>query len=257
MGTFQNSETEKGKQALLVASSGTTRLAPIDDTLDGLLVENYRGLNPPSGMRPERFARLAAFAVGRHPKDLLAHTRRILTHIQLAERDAVIDALIDLQRVLGRQGSSLRNRLLHKARYLLSEQEIAHLASDDDHFGDSTYLRVNGRHNVLGNFAWGSARLVEAVEKAEFQPLVTSDALEESREWLDSGQIDEAREVLENAILLQPERLELHEEILEIFRHTREVDELRSTKRRLQRAGETLPDAWEHLESELEARASA
>jgi Tfp pilus assembly protein PilF len=71
--------------------------------------------------------------------------------------------------------------------------------------------------------------------------------LQEAQEHLEYGQIDEAREVLEAAILKDPQRPELHQDLLEIYRSTRAKEAFQSMRERIDTDSNPAAAAWQAL----------
>jgi hypothetical protein len=80
------------------------------------------------------------------------------------------------------------------------------------------------------------------------------DPLQEAREHLEYGQLEEARQVLESAILAQPLRLDLHRDLLEIYRRSQAREAFLTMQRRLNIQTHPLADAWHAVADFFEQR---
>jgi hypothetical protein len=61
--------------------------------------------------------------------------------------------------------------------------------------------------------------------------------------------VEEARELLEKAVLEEPWRGDLQTELLEIYRYTRDEKNLAAMRTRLEAMDITLPDTWQEQPS--------
>ncbi|MCG6863509.1 MAG: hypothetical protein LJE70_19960 [Chromatiaceae bacterium] len=103
--------------------------------------------------------------------------------------------------------------------------------------------------SILGKGIRGTTRLVERIGTDETSDL---DPLTEARSRLEYGQVDEARRVLEEAVLQYPMRGDLHRELLEIYVHSRDYTHFSAMLEALRSAGSPVPSAWRRLASALE-----
>lgn len=164
----------------------------------------------------ERYAEHLGFYVGRHSLDLLAHVRRILLWAASGNREATYCAVIDLFQVLGAKGVALRRDILERVAPILCSAQIYSLSSR---------LAVTGTLTPLADlpasrFAIGSdSKLVYPAARAEVPPNLRPSPLEEAREYLYYGQVEEALRILEAALPQDPENADLQRELLEIYRH--------------------------------------
>jgi len=181
-------------------------------------------LVPPAGT--ENTGAFLAHQVARSPQDLRAHVQRILLHVRQRNPDETFGALIDLFVVLGAQGQPLRQRMLASAAPILHEDHarILRRTLADTGLGTAHLPRFPVTPaSVLTTGARGSAALVERIAPAE---PTSGDTVEEARSHLEYGQVEEARALLEQAVLNEPRRRELHRELLEIYRSTRNTAHL-------------------------------
>ena len=90
----------------------------------------------------------------------------------------------------------------------------------------------------------GTNRLVIKLDTSE-API--QDPLEEALERLEYGQIDEAQQVLEAAIIKAPGRPELHHDLLEIYKSTNARESFLAMRQRLNTDANPVADAWREL----------
>ena len=71
--------------------------------------------------------------------------------------------------------------------------------------------------------------------------------MELARDYIEYSQLDEAKHVLEMAILEQPERLEIHYELLTLYQSMRDSAGFNQMLIQLTHAGIDLIDEWTQL----------
>lgn len=183
-----------------------------------------------------------SYCVVRNPSDLISHMRRIVLQEKLGDSETLYAALVDLFIALGSKGKALRSRLLRQYRARLSDSQYGALlqglkpgaANDRSLYSDAS---------VLARGITGTCSLVLAIDDP-VAPMDLRDPLEEARDCLEYSQIDEARKVLERAVLEYPDRLEIQTELLELYRAGRDVENFTRIYRELKRSGKALSDAW-------------
>jgi hypothetical protein len=191
------------------------------------------GLSPLKGENHSQWATHLAYISSREPNNLLNHVRRIFIHLKLKQSDPLYGAMVDLFLVLGDKGERLRRSLLQKSRKLLSQEQYDLFLTHLKHGLQPHYPLPASQHSVLGNFFGGEKRLVSAQNDKQQSDTRESDPLELAREELNYGDIAVAQRILEEALLLSPKRLGLHYGLLEIYRHTRSLDDLINMQERL------------------------
>jgi hypothetical protein len=184
-------------------------------------VDGLRAIRPPAvpGLADYLQQRIAA-----EPYHLLHHTQRIALEYQLNHPEALYGALLDLFIVLGARGRALRQRMASSVRARLSPE----------HYGQLSLWLDRGRtldadsapplpFTLFGLGLVDALPLLETVEDAASAPPDERDPLVEARECIEYSQIDQARQILESAVLAQPERADLQCELLELYRAQRDA----------------------------------
>jgi hypothetical protein len=213
-------------------------------------------LSPPLRVDPDQWATHLAHISAREPGNLLNHVRRIYLHLAHKQSAPLYGAMLDLYLALGDKGGRLRQHLLHKAQELLSQKEYDLFLSHHHQGLQSHQPLPASQYSVLGNFFSGEMRLIEE-QKAESEPLNREfDPLELAKEELNYGDITVAQQILEEALLKSPQRLGLHYGLLEIFKHTRSLDDLLAMKERLGDGVAIAQSAWNQMQRTLESRDS-
>ena len=194
-----------------------------------------------------------AQAISRQPMALRLHTERILLHAKSAD-PAILGALCDLFLVLGNRGVQLRRRMLALARPLLSTRDHQRLQQHiregyDEHALTSDLCPGS----VLAQGITGTTTLIV---KESPQAVHTTDPLLEARSQLETGQTELALETLEQALLTDTQRLELHQALLEIHHHLRDRSRLEGFLQRLGTPHNPAEGEWKRLLKQLEAEAT-
>jgi tetratricopeptide (TPR) repeat protein len=188
-------------------------------------------------------------AVSKAPDDLRSHVQRVNLFLDRKDAEGLQGALLDLFIVLGDKGRPLRKRMLTASRMVLSEEQYRIFAQCLDSGIRATDMLPPSRESVLSKGVTGTNRLVSRIPTGK---TAKQDPLEEAQDHLEYGQVEEAMEVLENAILKEPSRPELHPELLEIYRAINARDRFLALRKRLGAYSNQLPDAWQELETYFE-----
>jgi hypothetical protein len=182
------------------------------------------------------------YRIVRSPKDLCNHVRRILLQHDMGDPDALYAALLDLFIVLENKGFALRRRVLEGARSRLSAQQYRTLSACMNSDQVQCDRLPAPPDSMLAKGLIGSRSLVEAADNENES---VRDPLIEAQEYIEYCQVDQARVLLEQAILDQPQRMELHSELLDIYRSTRDRASFLVFWRRLNDVDNPAPDVWE------------
>lgn len=172
------------------------------------------------------------------PRDLLAHVRRIMLAKASQNKDQVATGLSELFDVLGEKGSSLRLRLLDLCVPMLSQREFQALSAGtkDESGGEGAALPLVFRQQLEKKLAASGNK----------------DSLTEAAEYLENGQVDEARALLEGALLEQPDDEATARALLDIYRHSRDRRSLENMRGRLAPVSESMRHLWDDAVAEIE-----
>lgn len=199
-------------------------------------------LNFPEEWRKPLYEHLS-HCIARNPKDLRSHVRRILLEKARNSNQGLFASLIDLFLVLENKGLSLRQRMLHIAQDSLTEEQNDKLeGSLARGLQPTEYPELEWC--ILCQGILGTRSLVLVKETTIDQ---TRDPLVEAREYLEYSQLDNARILLEQAILAAPERIDLHMELLDIFRLTQDNTRCKAMIAKLKGLENPMIDKWEKL----------
>jgi hypothetical protein len=210
-----------------------------------------RHLQVDKGYNPISAWRALSHHIVRYPRDLRAHTQRILLGYNNDDiANFLPGSLQDLFLVLDNNGYPLRKHLLG-----LSEQ---HLTIEEFSFF-SQWVKQNSKNDkthhcwkkgsVLSTGRCGGKGLLRQQEQAEAVTVSAySNVLEEARACLDYGQLDVAQQLLEDEILKFPESKEIEKELLTIYQYSRDKKQFDQLTKKLLEQGVTLSQEWEECQ---------
>ena len=169
----------------------------------------------------ERVSKHLAHKIIRRVADLESHIQRILIYSKFQNSDAAYGALLDLFIALGDKGISIRQRMLDMVAEVIGPARYSQLLGVLERGITSDELLPCTPYSMLGGSFVGASRLVYkcSVDDVDIRP-----PLEEARDLVDSGMIEEGRKLLESSVLLDRGNEALNVELLEIYRHTEDAD---------------------------------
>jgi tetratricopeptide (TPR) repeat protein len=188
------------------------------------------------------------YQIIKFPHDFRSHIQRIYLLIQQQNTTALYGALFDLFLVLGSNGLALRQRMLFNAQSVLTELEFDRLQQTLES-GLTGNTDIPKPTQAVLNKALSNNQLF--IEKVAQQNMTPSNAVEEASSFLEYGQFDQAREILEEAIISTPRQLELHHDLLEIFQTTRDSEQFIVFYERLLESDVALPMLWKEMANEF------
>lgn len=176
------------------------------------------------------------FKVRRNPKNLLAHLRRIYFCHQNRLSSQLYAALLDFLIVLQGKGQAICRRMIAGSRSQLNSQELLTLrkAVNDDH------ARLGNRFSLFTSGLVGKSELVEYRHQSEEQ----HDFLALANDYIEYSQLDQAMEILETGINLSPDRQDLQEALLELYKSTGNEARFQTLHQSLAASGIPLVDGW-------------
>ncbi|MCK5727317.1 MAG: hypothetical protein KAH22_10880 [Thiotrichaceae bacterium] len=185
--------------------------------------------------------RLLSRNISRTPHNLRLHTQRILLCIEANLEKVLLGAFQDLSIALSLSGKRFYFNLLDKAKDSLSAGNYTKLSNLFENT-ETVNCWLNG--SVLSNGICTSKALV-IHHKKEIVQAGYDNNLEEALALIDEGQIDEARIILEQALLDNFDDILIEEELLLIYQSTRDKEALENMTQRLLEAEATPSLAWE------------
>lgn len=176
--------------------------------------------------------------IARSPNDLSAHVMRIQLCLRFKDPARLYGALLDLNIVLGRNGDRLKHRMLQLAKPVLSDKQLDFLFQNISESELLAETATESDYSVLSKGYTGQARFIE-MRKAE--PLVLlRTVVQQANDYLEYGQVQEAKQLLEQYIMREPWYRDLHENLLDIYWATRDLKACQDMYGRL--SDKELPD---------------
>ncbi|BAO45719.1 type IV pilus assembly protein FimV [Thiolapillus brandeum] len=190
----------------------------------------------------EQLASYLCHGITRNPLDLRTHTRLIFLRLKQKDSTALYTALLDLFLALEDKGLSLRQHLLQQCSPRLQPHQRGILAQ-----GLTEGLRSNMPLSDLGHSLLHKG--IESDTPLINKTLSTSkatpaDPLSEAMTCLEYGQLDQALDLLEAAMMAEPGNAMIRTELLSIYTRGRMKDRYRKQTQSMIRAGHSLPSDW-------------
>ncbi|MEQ1601094.1 MAG: tetratricopeptide repeat protein [Methylophilaceae bacterium] len=159
-----------------------------------------------------------AHRIARSPNDLRGHVQRIMLHQHLNQGDALFAALLDLFIALGHWGLALRKRLLQTSANLLNNTQYEFLNSRLDSGISNNEIHPPALRSRLSQGSTGSFNFIirsNNRHQSDLRP-----ALEQALDFLNYGQLDQAQETLEQALIENPTDPAIARELADLYTHT-------------------------------------
>ena len=192
----------------------------------------------------EQNLELLIHRVSRKPRCLVAHVERICYCFEHQFNEQLFGALVDLFIILNRCGQALRRRMIMGSISSLTENQyktlVKHLKSDSPEIDK---LPIS-RYSIFSNGMESTTRMVDIVEDSRE---LAEDPLMLARASIEYSQLENATRILEQAILDQPERMELHNELILLYRATRNENEFNRFYQLLSQKIKNVPSEWNQL----------
>ncbi len=159
-------------------------------------------------------------SVSRNPTDLKMHTHRIFFAIKHQDAEYLPGALHDLFYILKDLGQNLRLRLLKASAPYLNEEDKRYYAKwlKTGEQSGMDYKWVNG--SVLSQGLFDSDKPL--ISKHSDKGSVSLSPLEEARACMEYGQLEVAKQILMSALEIEPENMQLKEELALVTSYTDE-----------------------------------
>lgn len=194
--------------------------------------------------------------IQKHPKNLNAHIQRIFCCYRENLSDPLYAALVDFLIVLNKRGEAISRRMIAGSLSSLTGPQGALLkAAIKGDIKDITLLEGNG-YSV---FCRGLNGTLNLIEKLDDQKSNEHDPLALAQDAIEYSQLEEAMLILERALEEQPQRLELHKFLLELYKSTQSQTRFEAVFVRMQSLGVFMNDidsrkAWDRLKDDFEKK---
>lgn len=196
------------------------------------------------GFTPEQMLENIVFQILRKPSALVVHLQRICFCYQHNLTDNLFGALVDFLIVLDGKGHRLGCRMVKGAKSKLTPQQYAILDNGLKASADEIKWLSGNLYSIFSRGLIGTNVLVIKEKSSEVQD---HDPLDIARDFIAYSQLDEAMEALENAVLVDVERQELHDDLLELYKVTQSMDRFIKMYDVLSGQSKTIPAGWSEL----------
>jgi hypothetical protein len=184
------------------------------------------------------------FRVARKPKDLMSHLQRIYYCFYKDLNDQLFAAIVDLMVVLNKRGQSISWRVLIGAKSHLDVEQFKQLK---DYLKDEHSRAILLKGNQYSIFSKGILGMNIMINYLDNTNKFDHDPLEIALDHIEYSQLEEAKHVLEKAIMQQPTRLELHYELLALYQSTRDPEGFTKMFDELKQSSFDIIDEWNQL----------
>ncbi len=192
--------------------------------------------------------RLLSRYISRYPHDLRVHAQRIILAIEDKLTEHLPGALQDLAIALSGKGKPFFTSLLEQAKPALSEQDYQQFL---DTFDSSSQDQCWQKGSMLANGVCDGKPVVIFDGSQEVSGF--ANVLDEARAYIEYGQIDEARQLLEDELLTNPAATGVEEELLYLYKSTRHRSHLETMANKLQELGTELSTEWKQCLEEAKS----
>lgn len=253
---------------MLRSATQTTQVTETDSYLDyGPLV----GLNPEEwflvsfnndldidfAQYDRRAVDYLAHRVVRNPTDLSTHVMRIQLLIRVKDRHGLYGALLDLFIALNQKGYRLRKRMLMLAHPCLRTKHFELLFHYLKSSQDVDVCITSVESSVLSKGYIGDRHFISTSCRQEKDTFAAQNVMQQVNDCIEYGQVDEARILLESAIVKEPWQQELHNNLLEIYWATRDLNGCQIMYERLSDKHIPDPYIWGHTVKRIRNAISA
>lgn len=183
----------------------------------------------PSPQHAVRYLEFLKHQTLRKPTDLLSHVRRILIARSYRQERVVAEGLQRLFCILKNRGEGLRKHLLALCAPSLDAETLQSLRSEaSPPSSDTIVLRSTATKISISEIrGHGTAIALEAMG------------------YLDSGQVEEARSLLENHLKANPADVEATHLLLDIYRRARDHAAFTALRQQLDPVPESVRQLWD------------
>lgn len=183
------------------------------------------------------------FLVTKKPKCLSNHLQRIHYCFQHNFNAQLFGAIVDFLVILNQQGSEISWRVVLGAKSRLTKAQFETLEHYLKTKQMDASLLIGNQYSVFTKGLVGVSKMISQIEieTEEDDPLMIA------MDHIQYFQLDEAKKVLEDAVLANPERQDLRQELCELYQSTGDSGRFYQMLEKLARLGIGLTDDWNQL----------
>ena len=185
------------------------------------------------------------FEITKNPKQLITHIQRINYCYKRQNSEQLFAALSDFFRVLEHKGVAISRRMFAGVKSKLAEDRVNELHN----FLEGTAELTENKYCVLGIGIIGTVNLVQQIYSSgedEHDPLALA------RDYIEFSQLEDAKRVLEKAIVEISEREALHVELLRLYKATQDSEGFHKMYDALKTLDNPMQGEWDKLNKYFE-----
>lgn len=189
----------------------------------------------------DALAEFLAHEIVRNPQNLSNHIRRIYLCYGKDWQEALFAALVDFLMVLNNRGKPIARRMILGSRSKLtsSQRDILMVAINEDN--EFVAKLPSSRFSLLTEGTLGCTQVIEKMSSSDSG---ARDPLQLAQDAVEYSQLSEAMAILEQAMTEQPERIDLQDALLELYRSTHDRPRFARAFAALRQQNTNVPAAW-------------
>ena len=192
----------------------------------------------------DEMLRELVYTLTRQPRNLLVHLQRIIICYEKNNEAQLSAALMDLFVVLEKRGGAIKHRMLAGSREHLSAALFEQLQA----YIDAPQFIPGNMYTVLTS-GWESSNELSLVQDNTSSSKEEYDPLQVARDYIEYSQLEEAVKVLEQAIIDDPQRTELHADLIELYQSTADYNAFNKMQLALEKVNHPMQAQWDALNS--------
>ncbi len=211
--------------------------------LGAFMLDDFRHLRLPRSLKLVSTYQFLTRQVQRWPKQLSFHFCRINCAIRIKDEEIVYASILDLFYVLEEKGQPLRERIFARVTAYLPKDMLLHLESALN--GKISYRELPFTKSSVFHDGMQASDETDKLffEKNDDQVSIV-DPVSTARQCLEAGQLEQAQEILESQLEIDPDRLEIRQNLLEIYCATKDKVSFMASFQLLKTKG-FLDESWE------------
>ena len=183
------------------------------------------------------------FLVTKKPKCLANHMQRIYYCFRKNLNEPLFAAIVDFLIVLNQQGQAISWRVVLGTKSRLKAEQFQELKTYLKNTNANANLLQGNQYSVFSKGLVGGCKMIQQLENDALE----NDPLVIAIDHIQYCQLDEAKTVLEDAILADPERDDLRLELCDLYKSTRDSSRFHQMLAKLTRLGVNVTDDWNQL----------
>lgn len=198
------------------------------------------------------FLEKLVFNVARKPKRLITHLQRIFYCFHTHMSEQLFAAIVDFLVILNKRGEAISWRVVIGAKSQLSSDQFNLLKNYLKNDESEAHLLPGNQYSIFSKGLLGVNKIVKQIDHPD--ELMDYDPLDLARDHIEYSQLEEAKQVLEKAVMNHPERVELQQELLAVYQSTRDSIGFNRMLAELSQSGINMTDEWVQLNDYFKGR---